>query len=178
MIKLIPLVKLDTPESFIVLKAEHVDLIVVRLQDLVSESTFKFNDTYEEIVSVGGLHKFLGFNGEILLSLIMKDEIIANFSPKMYAEVINSVKPDKYTTVDGETYEGEAWLASKEIERINLENRELMRLTTEFTPVGLVKGCTTTQIEDHAKKFEALGVNEFIFHVGDFLRNGDRQMIK
>jgi hypothetical protein len=120
----------------------------------------------------------LGFDGKILLSLIMRDEIIANFGPKLYAEAINSLTPDSFTTVDGETYEGEVLLSSKELERINLENQELIKLATKFKPVGLVKGCTPHQIENHTILLKTLGIDEFIFHIGEFLRNHDANMIK
>ncbi len=176
MTDLIPMIKVDTPESFVAMNAKGVNRIVIRMQDLLSENTFQHNETYNHIVSSGGLHNFLNFNGEIILSLIMKDQIIANFNPKLYAEIINNVKPDKYTTIDGETYEGEFRLSSKEIERINQENDELIALTKRYFPIGLVKGCTPKQIEDHTRKLSELGIKEFVFHVGDFLRNRDREM--
>jgi hypothetical protein len=178
MVLLSPIIRLDTKESFSVIEAVPLDLVVVRLQDLISKSNFKFTELFNQIVACGGLHKFLSFDGKILLSLIMRDEIIANFGPVRYAEAINSLCPDLFTTVDGETYEGEVWLSAKELKRINSENQQLLALVSGSKPVGLVKGCTPSQIENHAKLLVAEGMGELIFHVGDFFRLRDLMMIK
>lgn len=106
MVSLSPIVRLDFRDTFEVFRAFPVGLVVVRLQDVVSKNTYKFNKTYYDVISAGGLHDFLDFRGHILLSLIMRDELIANFGPENYAEVLNSLTPDYFTTVDGETYEG------------------------------------------------------------------------
>jgi len=177
MVTLSPIVRLDVKETHSVLKAVPVELAVVRLQDLVSKHTYKFNKTYDDVISVGGLHNFLDFHGCVLLSLIMKDSIIANFDPDKYALAINSLVPDSFTTIDGQTYEGEYSLSMREIERIHAENKELVRLCPKPQPLGLVKGCTRNQIEHHMKLLKSLGIEEFVFHIGDFLRHGDPNMI-
>jgi len=177
MVILIPIVKLDNRNTFGVIDAVPVEFVAVRLQDLVSERTFEFNKTFHDIVSAGGLHDFLGFSGSIILSLIMKDEIIANFRLEKYAFGINSLMPDYYTTTDGETYDGEYSLSLKEIHRIHKENTKLVRICPNCSPIGLVKGCTENQIELHIKLLKSLGITDFAFHVGDFFRHGRIDMI-
>ena len=177
MVTLSPIVRLDVKETFDVFKAVPVEMVVVRLQDLVSKRTYNFNKTYNDAISAGGLHNFLDFHGHILLSLIMKDEIIVNFQPQKYAYVINSLAPDSYTTIDGQTYEGEYSLSSREIERIYIESKELVKLCPRHQPLGLVKGCTENQIERHMELLKSLEIEDFVFHVGDFLRHGDPNMI-
>ncbi len=178
MVTLSPIVKLSDKETFDVFRVVPVKLIVVRLQDLVSKNTYEFNKTYYDVISAGGLHSFLGFNGLILLSMVMRDEIIAHFKPSRYATAINSLIPDSFTTIDGETYEGEYSLSSREIERIHAENRELVKLCPKFQPLGLVKGCTKNQIEYHVRLCKSLRIEDFVFHVGDFFRHGDPNMIR
>lgn len=178
MVELCPIVKLDAKQTFEVFRVLPIKLVVVRLQDLVSKRTYKFNKTYHDVVSVGGLHHFLGFHGHILLSLIMRDEIIANFDPSKYANAIESLIPDSCTTIDGETYEGEYSLSGNEIERIQRDNSELIRLCPYCRFVGLTKGCTENQIEHHAKLLKSLGMKDFILHVGDYFRHGDPNMIR
>ena len=155
-----------------------IDLIVVRLQDLISKRTYKFNETYNQIIEMQGLHNFLNFKGEILLSLIMKDRIIPNLNPERYSEAIHLLKPNSFTTVDGETYESDFDCARAELERITRENDELLKLAPEFKPVGLVKGCSEKTIENHAKQLKTKGIDELIFHVSDFSRHGKPVMIK
>lgn len=178
MVLLSPIIKLDAKETFDVLKAVPVEFAVVRLQDLVLKNSFKFKKTFRKVVSAGGLHNFLGFSGQILLSLIMRDEIVARYKPERYAVAINSLKPDSYTTIDGETYEREYTLSWNEINRIHSENKQLIALCPRYEPIGLVKGCTEKQIEFHVGLLKSLGIADFIFHVGDFFRYGDPDMIR
>jgi len=177
MVVLSPVINLSDKSTFKVLDAVPVSLVVVRLQDLVSKKTFEFNKTFNDVMAAGGLHNFLGYSGPIVLSLIMRDDIIANFNPQKYALAINSIRPTSYTTIDGETYEGEISLSIAEINRINKENKELVRLCPRYLPIGLVKGCTAEQIELHIEHLKLLGIKDFIFHVGDFFRHGDTKMI-
>ena len=178
MVVLSPVIRLDVRATFDVLKAVPLELVAVRLQDLVLRRTFRFNKLYRDIVSAGGLHSFLDFRGKILLSLIMRDKIVANFDPKKYSMAINSLKPNSYSTVDGETYLGEYSLSSTEIERIHAQNKELVTLCPNHQPIGLVKGCTENQIEYHIKLLKSLGIKDFVFHVGDFFRHGDVYAIR
>jgi hypothetical protein len=178
MVILSPIIRLDDHETFGVLNLVPVKLVTVRLQDLISKRTFRFNKTYRDIVSTGGLHAFLDFQGEILLSLIMRDKLIANLQPKSYVTAINALKPDLFTTLDGETYEGEFFDSSKEIERINVQNQILLRFCANCKPIGLVKGCSEKQIDAHVGFLKSVGIEDFVFHVGDFFRNGDITMIR
>lgn len=177
MVVLIPIINLNDRTTFGVLDAVPVNFIVVRLQDLVSKKTFEFNKTFNDVMAAGGLHNFLHYSGPIVLSLIMKDEIIKNFNPQKYAIAINSLRPNSYTTVDGETYSREHSISMTEINRIHKENIELIRLCPRHLPIGLVKGCTDNQLELHIEYLKSLGIKDFIFHVGDFLRHGDDSMI-
>lgn len=172
------MVKLDSRHTYDVLRAVPVKLAVVRLQDVVSERTLRFNKTFHDIVSAGGLHNHLGFSGPIMLSLIMKDEMIAKFSPERYAFCVNSLMPNLYTTTDGETYDGEYVVSWEEINRIHQNNRKLIALCPRSSPVGLVKGCCVEQIESHIELLKSLGIADFVFHVGDFFRHGDESMIR
>lgn len=178
MVELYPIVKLDAKETYEVFRVVPVKCIVVRLQDLISKITFDFNKTYHDITVSGGLHGFLGFTGHILLSLIMKDEIVANFQPHKYATAINALLPDSCTTIDGETYEGDYRVSSGELARIHSNNTELISLCPNCRYIGLVKGCSENQIEHHRELLESLGIEDFVFHIGDFFRHGDPNMIR
>lgn len=178
MVQLSPIIKLDARETFDVLRAVPIKLAVVRLQDLVLKNSLKFNKTFRKVVSAGGLHNFLDFSGEILLSLIMRDAIVARYKPERYAVAINCLMPDFYTTIDGETYKGEFSLSMNEIDRIHSQNEQLLALCPKCNPIGLVKGCTEKQIEFHTSLFKSLGISDFVFHVGDFFRHGSPEMIR
>lgn len=178
MVKLSPVIRLDSKETFGVLKAFPLDLIVVRFQDLISKTTYEFNETFNQIAASGGLHKFLSFNGQILLSMIMRDRLIANVKPINYATAINSLHPDSFTTTDGETYDREFLVAPQELLRIQKYNEELLSLVKGIKPFGLVKGCSETQVTNQVRLLKSYGIDDFIFHIADFFRERDPDMIR
>lgn len=177
MVRLFPVIKLSDSNMLDLLKVLPLNCIVLRLQDLVASKTYDTNSTFRKIKKARGAHNFLGFRGKIILSLVMKDEIISKFNPEKYAEIIHTLKPDFYTTVDGETYEGEEELSLREINRCFNETAELMKLCPLSKPVGHVKGSNELQVLYHVNLLKSLGINDFILHIGDFFRNGDPGMI-
>ena len=128
MVKLYFIVKVNEPSIVNVQKGLPLDCLVIMLQDLISPNTLKLNKTFYEIKRSGGIHNFLGFKGKIILTLVMKDRFISKLDEIRYAEIINTLKPDFYTTVDGETYEGEKEVAYGEIERCFAETKKLVKL--------------------------------------------------
>ncbi len=179
MIKTIfPIVRLDYRKTLDIARAVNSPVIVVRVQDVISKKTGNPNYIFKNIKKLGGIHNFLDYNGIIILSLIMRDDLIWKFSPKQYAEIIRGLKPDTYTTVDGATYYKKEKQSFKELLRLSKETRELLTLCPDIKPLGQVKGCNSTQIKLHLKFLKSLGINHFIFHVGDFFREGDESMIQ
>lgn len=144
-------------------------MIAVRMQDLLTSTGKRFNSVYSKIKEAGGLRKFLNYEGDVFLSLIMTDKQIANCNPSKYAEAIDIVSPTCVSTVDGETYDGEKWLSLFEIHRMLDETEELMELRPKYKYVGLVKGCTPDQILYHTIKLSELGIDSFLFHAVDYL---------
>lgn len=175
---IIPVVRLDYRKTFQIASAVNVPIIVVRVQDVISKRTGEPNYLFKEIKSYGGIHNFLEYDGIIILSLIMRDELIWRFSPRQYSEIIRGLKPDAYTTVDGATYDKQELKSFKELIRLSKETKELLRLCPEIKPIGQVKGCNSMQIKLHLEYFKKLGINILIFHVGDFFRNGNESMIQ
>jgi len=107
----------------------------------------------------------------------MRDQTIGGFTPEAYAEMIQELEPDYYTTPDGETYFGEVHLSEYEINRTLKETDYLLRSCPKSTPLGLVKGCKLSQIEKHADSLGAMGISMFVFHAGDFICRGTNSAI-
>jgi len=176
--KIAPLVRLDCKNSIKLAKDINSPIIVIPIYDLISDATAKPNQLFKKIKSLGGIHNFLDYHGIIILSLIMKDELIWKFSPEQYAEIINNIKPNTFTTVAGATYNKQDSKSFKEVRRLSKETTELLKLCPEIKPIGHVKGCNSIQIKLHLEYLKQLGIKIFIFHVGDFLRSGDNSMIQ
>jgi len=175
---IVPLVRLSCKRSINLAKAINPPLIVIPIYDLICNISTEPNKLFYEIESCGGIHNFLDYPGVVILSLIMRDDLILKFSPEKYAQIIRGFKPDTYTTVDGGTYKNEDKKSFKELIRLSNETKELMRLCPEIKPIGHVKGCNSSQVKLHLEYLENLGITTFIFHVGDFSRNGDDSLIQ
>lgn len=176
MVKIIPVVKINYMKSFEIVK--KAPAIVVRLQDILTKGTATPNYLFKRIYSCGGLHNFLDYSGIIILSLVMRDELIWKLSITQCAELINSLKPNFYTTIDGATYDEHEEGSLKEIVRISKETKELISLCPDIIPIGQVKGCNEMQIRFHLNFLKKLGIRVFTFHTGDFFRNGDKNGIQ
>jgi hypothetical protein len=177
MVKYYPTIKLNQPSIRNVWKGLLLDVIFIRLQDILCSKTSKLNNIFYDIQAAGGIHAYLNFDGIIILSLIMRDKLISMFDENRYAEVIKAIKPDCITTVDGETYEGEEVKSLDELKRMVMQTSKLLKLCPEVVPIGQIKGCTEKQILFHLDMLKALGITKFIFHVGDFFRNGNKDAI-
>lgn len=166
--QVIPVIQLGSPLTY-PFPELNFPIIAVRMQDLLTPTGKRLNSVHHKISEAGGLSKFLNYNGDIFLSLIMTDKQIANCNPSIYAEAIDIITPTYVSTVDGETYEGEKWLSLFEIHRMLDETEELMELRPKCKYVGLIKGCMRDQIIYHTIKLSKLGINDFLFHAVDYL---------
>jgi hypothetical protein len=172
-----PLVRLDYIASLESARALGAKGIVIRFQDLISHKTGEPNNRFKKIASTGGIHKFLGYNGFVILSLIMRDDLLEKLTPEKYALIIKGIMPNAYTTIDGQTYEKQESFSLKQIKKISVDTYKLLRLCPNILPIGHVKGCNEYQVVKHRDILEKMGINIFIFHVGDFSRNASSNMI-
>ena len=177
MVKIYPGIRANQPSIIDVWRNQDVDCIVIPIQDLISPKTLKPNKTFYQIKKKGGIHNFLKCSKEIILSFVMKDELIHKFSVRKYAYIINTLKPDYYTTPDGWTYEGEEKISAEQIKRCFIETVELIPLCLYSKPIGHIKGCNKKQILSHIKLLKSLGITKFLFHIGDFFRHADENSI-
>ncbi len=169
---LYPVIKLDEPATHSPWLDVNCHGVVIKAQHLLSKNGKKTNKLFDQITELGGIHNFLGYQGIVILSSIMPDYTLSNFSPEAYADMIEALSPDSYITPDGETYLGEYARSSREIDRMTKESERIIRLCPEYFPIGLVKGCTCQQNIAHTDALLNLGVTQFTFHASDYLRRG------
>lgn len=175
---LFPIIRLDDSSLRDAWRAIPTRFLIVRLQDVITKDSVQFNKTFRDIVKAGSLHNFLGFRGPIILSSIMRDDLISRADIVMYIHAIKSLKPDFFITPDGETYDKETEISQKEIRRALSETNIIIKNCPNTIPIGLVKGCNEFQVECHTRALKEMGIDYFVFHVGDFFRNGDDKMIR
>jgi len=128
--------------------------IVVRLAELVKDKALM------QSVSSRGLHEFLGFNGKILLSTVMEDELLDELMPKDYVRMINDIRPDATMTPDSYTYIDDPLCLSWEQ---TLKQATFSRAFSELDipVVGVIKGVIWKQIAWSVERAIELGCSSF-----------------
>jgi len=128
--------------------------VAVRLAELVK------NRTLLQTVSSEGLHSFLGFEGDILLSTVMEDELLEKLAPRDYLEIIKNVRPDMTMTPDVYTYLDDPLCLSWQ------QTMRSVEFATSFSEldipvIGMIKGALENQIGWSAEKQFQLGCRLF-----------------
>jgi hypothetical protein len=173
-----PVEKLGEDKTHAPWEACACPALTVRLMDIINESGKSEKPIFKKIIKKGGIHAFLGFDGNVILSSIMPDKAIYGMTPERHAEIINAIKPNYYFTPDGETYTNEPNLAGAvEIPRMLEESKVLLDKAKKSEPIGLVKGSTLEQIKSHTDSLAKMGIKDFVFHTGDFLAGGSNSEI-
>jgi len=107
-----------------------------------------------------GLHDYLDFDGGILLSTVMPDELIDRLETKDYFKLINDLKPDATMVPDNYTYTDvplyQSW--SQTIRLVSSAN-DFLKLDTPL--IGLVKGANLRQMDWVLKKQVEMGYVSF-----------------
>jgi hypothetical protein len=139
--------------------------IVVRLAELVRDKALM------QSVSSRGLHDFLGFNGKILLSTVMEDELLDELTPKGYIGMINDIRPDATMTPDSYTYIDDPLCLSWE------QTMKQAAFASAFSEldipvVGLIKGVIWKQIAWSAERAIELGCSSFAIPLRELAEQG------
>lgn len=107
-----------------------------------------------------GLHDYLGFDGKILLSTVMPDELIDRLEVKDYFKLIKDLRPDATMIPDNYTYTDvplyQSW--SQTIRLVSFAN-DFLNLDVPL--IGLVKGANLRQMEWAVRKQVEMGYVSF-----------------
>ena len=176
---IIPMIRLDDKESIPPVRTINSGIMVVRVQDLITKGTAQLNELFYKIKRDGGIHKHLDYRGKVILSTIMRDDLLKKVGTPIYSDLIEYLKPDYVFSIDCETYDNEHSYSIKEIRSSLIKTLEIRRLFPEIKIIGLVKGCDRNQILKHYKILKGIfGIDIFAIHTGDFFRNGDNNQIQ
>lgn len=151
--------------------------VVIKAQQLLSKDGKSTTKLFDQIQDDGGIHNHLDSDNDVILSSIMPDRAIAGLTCENFAEMIDTMGVEYYLTPDGETYLGEAERSAFEITRMLDQTQTLLDLCPRCVPIGLVKGCTSDQVRCHTENLQNLGIQRFCFHLGDFFRGSDSDLI-
>lgn len=172
---IVPVVKLGEEKTYRPWEAGEITAIVVKVSDILTHGRLSSKPIFDEIKRAGGIHNFLGFNGEIILSPIMEDRKVLGLSNKAYAKIINELDVDSFITLDAATYHGQVGRAAYNMHRALRGTKYLLKKCQRARALGLAKGSNVVQIDAYANQLLALGISGLVFHVGDFLSRGSKE---
>lgn len=165
---LFPVVKLRSPATHPD-NSHAVPAIVVKMQEFLRENGQLNMSAIQKIRHAGGLHEYLNDAGHIILSPIMPDRLLLKIDFQTYVALLEELSPDRYITPDGITYSGFIKYSRNQIEHILDITSKLQDRFPEHTPIGLVKGCTLSQMDFHLDNLLERGITQICLHAGDFL---------
>jgi len=152
--KFIPVVRLTDKKSWF-WNDISLPWIIVRLAELIKDKALM------QSISSRGLHDFLGFDGKILLSTVMEDELLDKLTPDDYIGMINDIRPDATMTPDSYTYQdGPLCLSWEQTLKQAAYSSTFSEL--DIPVVGLIKGVIWKQIAWSAKKAIELGCDSLV----------------
>jgi hypothetical protein len=146
----------------------------LRASEFITSDGKCLTPLFYRIAAKGGFNTANDIDTPIVLSLIMDDLRCSGLSPKMMSKLIKGLKPAYCTTMDEATYlRDNSWSIHK-LKQIRTKNRRLIKDHPEMKFIGVIKGCTTAQIQEHVSELQSLGIEEFIFHIGDYIARGNK----
>jgi len=139
------------------------------MQEFLRENGQLNMSMIQKIRNAGGLHQYLNGVNQVILSPIMPDRLLLKIDFRTYVSLIEELSPDRYITPDGITYSGFIKYSRNQIELILDITSKLQDRFPELTPIGLVKGCTISQMDFHLDNLLERGITQICLHAGDFL---------
>jgi len=121
-------------------------------------------------VSRKGLHDHLGFDGKIVLSTVMPDELIDKLQSKDYLEFVRDLKPDATMVPDNYTYIDDPMYLSWS-QTIRLVRNALSFLELDIPAIGLIKGATPEQVGWSTKQLLDMGIVTFALPARELSRS-------
>lgn len=123
-------------------------------------------------VSRRGLHDYLGFDGHIILSGIMPDELLDKFDSGDYLRVVRELRPDAATVPDNYTYDDDPLYLSWS-QTIRLVNNANAFLGLDIPVLGLCKGVFWNQAYWTIQKQIEMGYSSFVLLARELSRERD-----
>lgn len=159
-----------------IVKSTKVPVIVVSLQNF-------FRGIHETVLlreaRKSGLHEFMDYSGEIILTTDVKDRLCDHFvqNPVYFRSMMEQLRPDYLTTFDTYTYNNiPAGIARTKMLEVASSLRHL--LDSEAKIIGLAIGSTPDQVFSYVEFLTRLGCKIIAQPVYEFRREADTDSIR
>jgi hypothetical protein len=118
-----------------------------------------------------GLHDYLGFDGKILLSTVMPDELIDKLRMDDYSMLIKDLRPDATMVPDNYTYT-DVPLHQSWSQTIRLASFANDFLELDIPTIGLIKGGNLRQMEWIIRREVEMGYVSFVMPARELYNEG------
>jgi hypothetical protein len=150
----------------------------LRASEFITSDGKSLTPLFYRIAAKGGFNTANDIDTPIVLSLIMDDSRCSGLSARTVSRLIKGLKPAYCTTMDEATYlRDKSWSIHK-LKQIRTKNRQVIKHHPEMKFIGVIKGCTGEQIQEHVSELQSLGIDQFIFHIGDYIAHGNKYELK
>jgi len=150
----------------------------LRASEFISSDGESLTPLFYRISAKGGFNAANDIETPIVLSLIMDDARCSGLSARMVSKLIKGLKPAYCTTMDEATYLRDNGWSIYKLKQIRTQNRQLIKDHPEMKFIGIIKGSTVAQIREHVSELLTLGIEQFVFHIGDYISHGDEYELK
>lgn len=146
----------------------------LRALEYITSDGKSLTPLFDRTAAKGGFNAANNIGTPIVLSLIMDNARCSGLSARTVSTLIKGLKPAYCTTMDEATYlRDNSWSLHK-LKQIRTKNRHLIQDNPEMKFIGIIKGCTSEQIQEHVSELQDLGIEQFIFHIGDYIAHGSK----
>ncbi|MDY3203018.1 MAG: hypothetical protein VB007_00600 [Methanocorpusculum sp.] len=145
----------------------------LRASEFITSDGKALTPLYYRTAAKGGFNVANNTDTPIALSLIMDDPRCSGLSARTVSRLINELKPAYCTTMDEATYLRDNSWSTHKLKQIRMKNRQLIKAHPEMKFIGVIKGSTVPQIRGHVSELQSLGIDQFIFHIGDYIAHGN-----
>ncbi|MEM3871628.1 MAG: hypothetical protein QXE05_03655 [Nitrososphaeria archaeon] len=153
--KFLPVISLNDKRSWFWPFLKH-EIVVVKLLDLIRDRKLRNN-----IMRIG-IHNYLGFDGKVIISTIMPDEILNNLQVGNFIKIIKAIKPDAVMSLDTYTYIDDPLIISWK-QTIRAVKNVTFLLEKRGIPIfGIVKGANYQQVKWCLEKYNEIGINKVV----------------
>lgn len=145
--------------------------IILKFEDVVRDEELR-----ETVLEHGDVHNFLDFDGNIVYSPVMPDELLNESTFKLYKEFIKETKPDAIISWDSSTYSDDppeiSWSETVRALKLTYKLSEL-----SIPIIGLVKGASEEQVEYSSKIMARWGLKTQAFHATDYIIHNKYELL-
>lgn len=161
-----PIIKLGDEATWFWDSVPH-DVLIARLGEALGDEGLL------KKVKAKGIHDFLNFQGKVILSTIMPDEMLDRLSKEKYVELLDAIRLDAAMILDCYTYIDDPLVVSWQQLFKSVGAVAYLADHTDIPLIGLVKGANTEQLSWCLEYLFEMNFHTLVLPRRELVRAGD-----